>query len=336
MVKVSVLVAVYNTAAYLRQCLDSLVGQTLREIQVICVDDASTDESWDILQEYAAKDERIEVLHLEKNGGQAKARNIALQRVKGTYVCFLDSDDWFAADSLERIVAKFESDEEIDSVLFRCRYCEENGEEHDYAMPHFEVMTGKDAFVKSLTWAIHGVYAVRADIHKRFPYDDSCHSYSDDNTTRIHYLSSRKVANSDAHYFYRQHASSVTHQVSLRRFDCLKANLSMKRQLESLHVEDSLLDMYENVRWLTLVAMCLFAQENAESLGKTHLDAALQLIREIRAGIEVQRLYRKNRCKLGYVPFLLPFGLDRLGWKLFWAQERVYFWIRKRLNRLPQ
>lgn len=336
MIKVSVLVAVYNTAAYLRQCLDSLLGQTLREIQVICVDDASTDGSWDILQEYAAKDERIEVLRLETNGGQAKARNIALQRAKGAYVCFLDSDDWFAADSLERIVATFESDEEVDSVLFRCRYCEANGKEHDYAMPHFEVMTGKEAFVKSLTWSIHGVYAVRADIHLRFPYDDSCRSYSDDNTTRVHYLCSRKVANSDALYFYRQHASSVTHQVSLRRFDCLKANLSMKRQLEALNVGENLLDLYENVRWLTLVAMCLFAQKNAKALGKTHLNAAMYLIREIREGIEPRRLDRKNRCKFGYVPFLLPSGLKKLGWKLFWAQECVYFLIRKKLNRLPQ
>lgn len=69
MVKVSVLVAVYNAEAYLRECLDSLVGQTLREIQVICVDDASTDGSWGILQEYAQKDRRIEIVHLEENGG---------------------------------------------------------------------------------------------------------------------------------------------------------------------------------------------------------------------------------------------------------------------------
>lgn len=92
--KITVLVAVYNAEKYLRDCLDSLVGQTLKEIQVLCVDDASTDHSWSILQEYANLDKRIEIIHLDKNGGQANARNIALKLAKGLYTCFLDSDDW--------------------------------------------------------------------------------------------------------------------------------------------------------------------------------------------------------------------------------------------------
>lgn len=336
MVKVSVLVAVYNAEAYLRDCLDSLVGQTLREIQVICVDDASTDGSWGVLQEYAQKDSRVEIVHLEENGGQAKARNIALERTKGLYTCFLDSDDWFAPNSLDSIVRKFESDKEIDCVLFRCRYCEPTGEMHDYAMPDFKTMPGKEAFVKSLTWAIHGVYAVRTSIHKRFPYDDTSHAYSDDNTTRLHYLFSRKVANSDALYFYRQHEGSVTHRVSLRRFDYLKANLSMKRQLEELHAERSILDEYENCRWTNLIGLCLFAQQHAQRLGKADLEKGMAIIREIRKGIETKRLRPRNRYKLGYAPFLSPCLPCSIGWKIFWMQERIYYWIRKRLNRLPQ
>ena len=99
--KITVLVAVYNAEKYLRDCLDSLVGQTLKEIQVLCVDDASTDHSWSILQEYATLDKRIEIIHLDKNGGQANARNIALKLAKGLYTCFLDSDDWLSPDALE-------------------------------------------------------------------------------------------------------------------------------------------------------------------------------------------------------------------------------------------
>ena len=106
--KITVLVAVYNAEKYLRDCLDSLVGQTLKEIQVLCVDDASTDHSWSILQEYATLDKRIEIIHLDKNGGQANARNIALKLAKGLYTCFLDSDDWLSPDALEQAVLKFE------------------------------------------------------------------------------------------------------------------------------------------------------------------------------------------------------------------------------------
>ncbi|MBQ4524579.1 MAG: glycosyltransferase family 2 protein, partial [Bacteroidaceae bacterium] len=73
--KVSVLVAVYNAEKYLPACLDSLVGQTHRDIQIICIDDASTDASWQILEEYAAKDSRIVLLQQAENRGIADTRN---------------------------------------------------------------------------------------------------------------------------------------------------------------------------------------------------------------------------------------------------------------------
>ena len=102
MSKVSVLVAAYNSQSYLQQCLDSLLSQTWKDIQVICVDDASTDATPDMLDHAAENDGRIVVKHLQQNAGQAKARNIALQIADGDYVCMLDSDDWFSADAVER------------------------------------------------------------------------------------------------------------------------------------------------------------------------------------------------------------------------------------------
>ena len=92
---------------------------------------------------------------------------------------------------------------------------------------------GRTAFADSLTWKIHGVYAVRASIHQRYPYDTSSHAYSDDNTTRLHFLASRRVVATDADYYYRQHDQSVTHRIDGHRFDYLPTNESMKRQLLS-------------------------------------------------------------------------------------------------------
>lgn len=108
---------------------------------------------------------------------------------------------------------------------------------------------GRTAFADSLTWKIHGVYAVRASIHQRYPYDTSSHAYSDDNTTRLHFLASRRVVATDADYYYRQHDQSVTHRIDGHRFDYLLANQSMKRQLLSLQVDDALVSLYENERW---------------------------------------------------------------------------------------
>lgn len=100
MCKVSVIVPVYNVERYLRACLDSLIHQTLREIEIICVDDGSTDESLSILQNYKEKDDRITILHQE-NLGQSSARNRGLDLAKGRYVYFCDSDDYLCSDALE-------------------------------------------------------------------------------------------------------------------------------------------------------------------------------------------------------------------------------------------
>ena len=91
-VKVSIIVPVYNASKYLRECLDSLINQTLKEIEIICINDGSTDNSWEILQEYADKDDRI-VLINQENQSQAAAQNKGLEIFKGETVAFCDSDD---------------------------------------------------------------------------------------------------------------------------------------------------------------------------------------------------------------------------------------------------
>lgn len=90
---VSVIVPVFNTAQYLRQCLDSLVNQTLRQIEIICIDDGSTDGSDEILDEYAAKYSSVKVIHKE-NGGVVSARRCGEAASNGEYIGYVDGDDW--------------------------------------------------------------------------------------------------------------------------------------------------------------------------------------------------------------------------------------------------
>jgi glycosyltransferase involved in cell wall biosynthesis len=103
MPKVSIIIPVYNVEQYLRQCLDSVVNQTLRDIEIICVNDGSPDGSPQILEEYAAKDSRITVIHKE-NGGLASARNTAYPYIKGEYTLFVDSDDWIEINLCETTI----------------------------------------------------------------------------------------------------------------------------------------------------------------------------------------------------------------------------------------
>ena len=253
MSKVTVLVAVYNAEAWLARSLDSLLSQTLHDLQIVCIDDASTDGSLQLLQQYAARDERIEVMALSENHGQAYARNQGLQKAQGDYVCFLDADDWLSPDAIASAVDVFRQYGQTDSVLFQVDIMHPDGVER-YLLPDFEVLTGHEAFLKSLDWQLHGVYMVRTSIHQRFPYDDSCRWFSDDNTSRIHYLHSREVRQCKGVYYYFQHPESTSHAVSVHRFDRLRAADSMKEQLLHAHVAHEVMCEWEVQRMLSTAA----------------------------------------------------------------------------------
>ena len=110
--KVSVIIPVYNVEQYLRECLDSVVNQTLKEIEIICVDDGSTDKSLEILKEYAQKDNRITII-TQQNLHAGVARNAGLSVAKGEYLHFCDSDDWVEKDIYTECLKK-----EADIILF--------------------------------------------------------------------------------------------------------------------------------------------------------------------------------------------------------------------------
>ena len=100
---VSVIIPVYNVAPYLRRCLDSVTGQTLRDIEIICIDDASTDASAAILAEYAARDSRVKVITFERNRGVSAARNAGLDVATGEWIGFVDGDDKIDLDFFEKL-----------------------------------------------------------------------------------------------------------------------------------------------------------------------------------------------------------------------------------------
>ncbi len=117
-VKVSIIIPVYNCPAqFLRQCLESLVGQTLQELQIICVDDCSTDGSLAIVEEYAQKDPRILLIKQPQNTGISQARNTGAGYVTGEYLYFMDCDDYLAEEALEELYAVAE-EKQLEVVLF--------------------------------------------------------------------------------------------------------------------------------------------------------------------------------------------------------------------------
>lgn len=137
---VSVIVPVYNVAPYLEQCLDSIVNQTYRNLEIILVDDGSTDESGAICDRYAEQDGRIQVVHKE-NGGQSSARNVALDMMTGEWVLFVDSDDWIELNTLELLFEQ--KDERADIVEFGWNFI--YGDSNKVFLNEACVMSGLDA-----------------------------------------------------------------------------------------------------------------------------------------------------------------------------------------------
>lgn len=326
MPQISILVAVYNTAPYLPQCLDSLCGQTLRDIQIICIDDCSTDQSPQILADYAQRDARITLLRTPHNSGQAAARNLGLQIATGEFTTFVDSDDWLAPDALEQALEALAQNPANDCAVMRLiKYYPNDGHEveHPLHTGGKEALTGEEAFMLSLdNWAIHGVYVVRTTLHKRYPYDVSSILYTDDHVTHLHYLNARRVVMCQGRYYYRQNPASTTRACSMRRFACLEADLGKMRAIEAEaaqghipHHAAEALRLCETQRWCNMIGSYLFLLDN-----KAHFTPAER--REV-----LQRMAR-----------VLPtFSRSLIAWRIklhpfYWplhsfAMLRVQWWL---------
>ena len=322
MSRVTVLVAAYNAGKYLDKCLDSLVNQTLKDIQIVCIDDASTDSTPQILSEYAAKDSRIQILQRSENAGQAVARNMGIRVADGDYITMLDADDWLSADALEKAVNILDQDPETGSVLLQLVYVDGN-EKSPYPMRSDKTeWSGEEAFRLSLDWSIHGLYVSKSELFKRFPYDTSCRLYSDDNTTRMHYLHSGKVRLCDGVYYYRQHAESMTNRVSALRLDLLEANASMARQLREAGQSRDVLALFERERWVNLTGVIGIWLRNREILDKSE---ALERFRRVWKDIDKSLLPAGLKMKLGYIPFH--------SFRLYFLQVQFYLFLRRLLGK---
>ena len=256
---VSILMAVYNAAPYLAEAIESVQGQTFPDWELLCVDDGSQDDSLEIFRSFAASDTRIRVFSGYGNQGPAKARNTALSASRGEYVMMLDADDWLSPDALEEAVGVFRSHPLADCVLLTLvEECAGRSTPYPVAARPGDVFSGSEAFRLSLDWSLHGLYLVRRALHLQYPYDDSCHLHSDDNTTRIHYLHSREVHLCPGEYHYRKLEDSISHAVGTGHFGYLDANLSMSRLLQqelaagSAVTEDDI-RFYESYRWMQYV-----------------------------------------------------------------------------------
>ena len=308
-VKFSVLVAVYNAAPYLRACLDSILHQSVDELQILCVDDASTDDSLSILSEYAARDRRVEVIRLDQNQGQAAARNAALSRAKGEWILMVDADDLLGENALEELARTMKRFPSADCIVLQLvRFGAAQATEREDGPTPDAVFTGEEACRAAINWTLNGLYAGRRDLYLRMPFDDSSRVYSDDNTSRIHYLLSRQVAVSAGEYLYRQHEASATHRFDLRRLDFLAANRSLRSLLEQHQANADILMACEEHCWRNYVGLYLQFQRHWSAFSPQAHQQIRDAFKVSLQAMRPERLPRGLRRSPSWL-FVRPFSL---------------------------
>lgn len=147
MSKVSAIIPIYNMERFINQCLDSLINQTFKDIEIICVNDGSTDNSLSILQEYAQKDERIKII-TQENQGQGVARNKGIDFATGKYIQFIDPDDWIELNAIETLYEYCEKYNADYVEFLHDRYQQDTDtfriDEADYSYQDNKVYSNKD------------------------------------------------------------------------------------------------------------------------------------------------------------------------------------------------
>ena len=164
MSKVSVIMPVYNGERYLRKCIESVLNQTLKDIELICINDCSIDSSYSILQEYAQNDSRLKIINSEENLGQSISRNLGINSAKSPYIMFIDQDDWYELEACEKAYNQILQNKN-DFVIFKLRYQSADGSrnyiDNDRILPFQDVKNCADIkpyklatniFVASYVW----------------------------------------------------------------------------------------------------------------------------------------------------------------------------------------
>ena len=228
--KISLIVTVYNAEKFLRRCLDSLVNQTLKDIEIICVNDGSTDGSLEILREYESKDIRVKVLS-QTNSGTGGGRNTALQAAFGDFICISDSDDYRALDCLEKLynaAIKYNTDSAFGDVYRVTEFDEEYCSNFIDPRPYDKILDATTSFYDSIfQWQSIFKRDCIKDIRyvENTDYEDSAY------VSEVLMNINSTVHVKDAIYYYRLRENS---SAAGKTYKIFKTPVVLKRMKENL------------------------------------------------------------------------------------------------------
>ena len=305
--KVSIIVPVYNVEKYLRECLDSLVNQTLKEIEIICINDASPDNSLKILKEYKKKNpDLIQLIDLKKNLFQGGARNRGLDVAQGEYIAFVDSDDYVDVTMCEKLYNHAKKNDldmlQFDYTIFGGKF--KGGRVINFDTDLFsggKLKASKNEFILATNdymWS--RIYKRKLWVKVRFPLHAT---YEDCATFPFMVLLANKIGKlHHSFYYYRQHALSTT-KTQTRLFSPMIGLSFMLKQAKKLRIYDK----YENIfdeRAVEIFMIVIWRTVNSGRFGcgnnliRQVRQSELQLAGEVSNYLDI--IYKSNNIKPRY------------------------------------
>lgn len=252
--RVSVVIPIYNTEKYLRQCVNSVLRQTYKNIEVVLVDDGSTDDSPVICDEYESMRANIVCVH-QKNGGLSAARNTGIRNATGDYILFLDSDDYWDDPCLVEKLVNETKNGEVDIVNYRYKhFYEDKNKMIDY-LPSYvtnidsirredvlEILLGKGLFLASACNKL-----IRTSLMKEHElyFREGIISEDVDWCARVMLACKTMSYNNSDAYIYRQRTGSITHTVRYENVKQVHDNVIYCMEIgDKLHKEEPIYDLY--------------------------------------------------------------------------------------------
>lgn len=309
---ISVIIPVYKAEKYIHRCIESILGQTYKNLEIILVDDGSPDKCGEICDKYSKVDERIKVIHQE-NAGVSRARNIGLMSCTGTFVMFVDSDDYISGDFIEILYSQICDADYISSGFTRC---DSEGRIEYICSPKEEIeLTGKDALYKhyagvSAQMRINCIYVwgklYRKEIWEDLKFQDGL-LFEDIYIMPYLLLKCKKIKFvSDAGYYYREEPNSITNR--------LNPEHRKKAFLDSFTIWEEHISFYKEEQMTELVTRieCLKIEKIiSQSISGTIPEGMTDFVnRVLKASVrKVLKEFIPLRQKLRYVAFWL-FGKD--------------------------
>lgn len=317
---ISVIVPVYNVENYLRKCLESIINQTYKNLEIILIDDGSTDNSGKICDEYAAKDNRIKLIH-KPNGGLSDARNAGLEIAKGEYIGFVDSDDWLELNAYEIMLgAIFKND--FDIAI--CGYVVEFKNKKIMRALDSNTLIGNEKILNTLFYNKNFPNAVWCKLYKReifrklrFPvgkiYEDMLIKFDIlKNSTKI-------IIISEILYHYRQRENSIMHHVNI------------DKSIEKINVCKDIIKKVQNEN--KTVELAAYAQ-----LYKHYVYMIDDILTLKFSKIEEQKMIREisNEIRKNFKNILLNKNIShkaKIGYILLSIDWKLFVFIRKIIDK---